>query len=461
LGIAVAAFLIIRLIYQFLQSEYESSSLDEFLVVCLGLLAPFGIRGLARSPQGLRFLICSVAYGAVILLSSYMHSYSFERGGDVFYRGLLLDLKFLMLFFGAYALALNSVRKGGSERAIGLILQVLILVALVDSIQVLRDVLGNGIDFDGDRLGVRGPFYRPEGFFHHPVPSAQVALFGFLASLTRLVKRFTPVRLGLAIYIFLMLILHVSVKEIIVGCFALMLFVLLFVRSNALTKVVAALIGLAAVGSIFASAAGSQISERISFYTGEEGGDSVRRILYSASVDIANDMMPIGSGTSTFGSQGSRTDGYSSLYFTYGVYGRWGASKENDTYLLDTFWPKILAETGYAGLFFFVMTVMVLLGAGFRTMMATRTPEDAFLFAAMFGILIISSAAAALADELTGPLFYVFGAFALARARHLLPLIRRRRKARRQDMRLHGDRGQQRGRIIAAVGRGFSRKDFA
>src|SRR3546814_7180781 len=85
--------------------------------------------------------------------------------------------------------------------------------------------------------------------------------------------------------------------------------------------------------------------------------------LYSASVDIANDLMPLGAGSSTFGSQGSRTDGYSSLYFRYGVYGRWGASKENDRYLLDTFWPKVLGETGYAGLFFFVMTVGILVSA--------------------------------------------------------------------------------------------------
>lgn len=428
------------------------------LVACLGIFAPYAIVALGKSSKGLRFIIYFIVYVAIILASSYLHPFSTERGKYPLYLGFALDIKFFVLFFGAYALAANSVAKGRSERAIGLILQALIFVACVDSIQVIRDALGSGIDFDGNRLGVRGPFYRPEGFFHHAVASAQVALFGFLASLTRLAKRFTPARLGVAIYIFLMLIIHVSVKEIIVGCFALMLFVLLFVRSDALTKAVAALVGIAAVGSVLTSAAGDQVFQRISYYTGEQGSDEVRRVLYRASFDIANDMMPIGSGTSTFGSQGSRTDGYSSLYFTYGVYGRWGANKENDTYLLDTFWPKIFAETGYAGLFFFILTVMILLGAGFRVMMVTRTPEDAFLFVSMFGILIISSAAAALGDELTGPLFYVFGAFALARTRHLLPSIRRGRNARRGAM--QKVRGQRPGRVMPAAEQGFSRKDF-
>src|SRR3546814_17632874 len=98
--------------------------------------------------------------------------------------------------------------------------------------------------------------------------------------------------------------------------------------------------------------------------------------------------MPLGAGSSTFGSQGSRTDGYSSLYFRYGVYGRWGASKENDRYLLDTFWPKVLGETGYAGLFFFVMTVGILVSAAFRIMVVSRLPEDALLFAGFAGILV-------------------------------------------------------------------------
>src|SRR3546814_5219348 len=109
-----------------------------------------------------------------------------------------------------------------------------------------------------------------------------------------------------------------------------MLFVLLFVRSDAFTKAISALLGIVALGLVFTSVAGDQVAKRISYYTGEQGEDSVRRVLYSASVDIANDLMPLGAGSSTFGSQGSRTDGYSSLYFRYGVYGR---SEENTSEL--------------------------------------------------------------------------------------------------------------------------------
>src|SRR3546814_20326348 len=106
---------------------------------------------------------------------------------------------------------------------------VLIIVACIDSIQVIRDVFGNGTGFDGLPLGRRGPFYRTGGFLLHTVASAQLALFGFLASLALLTKRVTLNRIVIAVFIFLMLLVHLSVKELIAGCLALMLFVFLFV----------------------------------------------------------------------------------------------------------------------------------------------------------------------------------------------------------------------------------------
>src|SRR3546814_17054539 len=85
-----------------------------------------------------------------------------------------------------------------------------------------------------------------------------------------------------------------------------MLFVLLFVRSDAFTKAISALLGIVALGLVFTSVAGDQVAKRISYYTGEQGEDSVRRVLYSASVDIANDLMPLGAGSATFRSEERR-----------------------------------------------------------------------------------------------------------------------------------------------------------
>ena len=431
LGIIMTVFLIGRLVFQLFQSEFLPSPLDEILVVVIGLYAPLGIISLLKINNGLKFIAYTCAYIVVILASSLLHTYSFERGRDVFYSSLALDLKFFALFFGAYVLALRSARAGVSRRNVELIMQALIFVAFVDSFQVFRDLMGNGVGLDGTPLDIRGGFYRPNGFFHHPVASAQVALFGFIAALGFLARGVTARRLGSTAFLFLVLIIHISVKEIVVGCLCLMLFVLFYVRNNAFTKFVALLVAVAAIGSVFASPIGNEVTARISYYTGDEGTDTVRRALYHGSFEIAGEMMPIGSGTGTFGSQGSRTNGYSSLYFTHGVYGLWGATYKNDSFLLDTFWPKIIAETGVLGLLFFVLTIGILIRAALRLVLKTRTPEDFVLFSGMVGILVISVATAALGEEFLGSLFYVFGALALARASVLMPRSTKRRRNRR------------------------------
>lgn len=415
LGAVMAVFLLGRLVYQLMQTEYSSSPADEILVAGFALFAPAGILRLSRTPEGLKYVLYTAAYFGIVIASSLMHGYSFERGKWPFYLGLILDAKFIVLFFGVYSFALSSAQKGRSADVIHLMILALIAVALINSVQVIRDVLGNGIGYDGDALSMRGPFIRPNGFLHHPVASAQVTLFGFLGALGLIARRARPGFVLAAVYLFLILVAHVSTKEIIVGLLFVMLFVLLFVRNDVFTKILAALVALATVGSVFASPVGSQIGERISYYAGDEGADSVRRALYSGAFEIATELMPLGSGTSTFASEGSRSNGYSSLYFTHGVFGLWGATYQNDTYLLDVFWPKIIAESGFIGLLFFVLPIMILVRAALRLVLALRNPEDFVLFAGIIGVLMISIAAPALGEEFCGVLFYVFGALALAR----------------------------------------------
>ncbi|WOF44583.1 hypothetical protein KNJ79_06590 [Sphingopyxis indica] len=410
-----------RLVYQFTQSKFAPSFLDEALVVVVGLMAPAGSYYLFKDELGRKILLSIIAYISIILLSSLIFKYSFERGSWAFYKSFLLDLKFFIFFLGAAALALRSERRGGLRRVVRLIMLSLVLVALVDSVQVLRDIMGNGIGFDGEPLATRGAFFRPNGFFHHPVQSAQVALFGFLSALGFLARRLTTGRLALAVYLFLILIFHVSVKEIIVGCLFLLMFVMIFVRTNAFTKALAVLLGVSAIGSVFASSAGGEVTSRISYYTSEQGSDTVRRALYRGGYEIALDLFPLGAGAGTFGSEGSRTDGYSSLYFKYGIYGRWGANRQNDTYLLDTFWPKVMGESGIAGLGAMLSIIYLMISCSWRVMRRTRAPEDFVALSAVMGVIIISVATAALNEELNGAIFFLFAAIAFARSRAVDP----------------------------------------
>src|SRR3546814_19262065 len=90
-----------------------------------------------------------------LLASSYLHQFSVERGANVFYFGLALDMKFFALFFGAYSFAAHRAREDGVLKTVRFIMWVLIIVACIDSIQVIREVFGNGTGFDGDRKSTR------------------------------------------------------------------------------------------------------------------------------------------------------------------------------------------------------------------------------------------------------------------------------------------------------------------
>ncbi len=76
---------------------------------------------------------------------------------------------------------------------------------------------------------------------------------------------------------------------------------------------------------------------------------SSRGIMYYTSILIARDHFPLGAGFATFGTEFSRRS-YSVLYRQYGISSVWGLSERFGSYITDTTWPGILAETGFWGL---------------------------------------------------------------------------------------------------------------
>ncbi|MCZ7562776.1 MAG: hypothetical protein M5U08_02350 [Burkholderiales bacterium] len=73
-----------------------------------------------------------------------------------------------------------------------------------------------------------------------------------------------------------------------------------------------------------------------------------RPVMYLHAKDIANSRVPLGSGLGTFGGAGAtRFD--DSLHFERG-FGRYSWFVEREKYMMDTYWPNILAETGWIGL---------------------------------------------------------------------------------------------------------------
>ena len=72
-----------------------------------------------------------------------------------------------------------------------------------------------------------------------------------------------------------------------------------------------------------------------------------------ASVTLAVENFPLGAGLSTFGSATS-VEAYSPLYNQVGLSNDYGMTSSNPKFLMDTFWPMLIAETGFLGVLFYL-----------------------------------------------------------------------------------------------------------
>lgn len=84
------------------------------------------------------------------------------------------------------------------------------------------------------------------------------------------------------------------------------------------------------------------------------GDIAARAALTFTSYDVAADHFPLGSGFATYGTHFSGVH-YSPLYRKYGLSKVYGLTKKDHSYINDTQWPPILAETGVLGLISFLL----------------------------------------------------------------------------------------------------------
>ena len=90
----------------------------------------------------------------------------------------------------------------------------------------------------------------------------------------------------------------------------------------------------------------------VQFTAGENGpggADEVRSALYRTSLLIGRDYFPLGAGFGRFGSTVTKTE-YSPVYYDYGLDAIRGLRPDDPAAASDTFWPRILGETGVFGL---------------------------------------------------------------------------------------------------------------
>lgn len=85
-----------------------------------------------------------------------------------------------------------------------------------------------------------------------------------------------------------------------------------------------------------------------------------RALLLTYAFVTANRFFPIGAGFATYGSA-SAVSNYSRLYTEYGFNYRYGMSSSDAMFLMDSYYARIVGETGYLGLILFVLIVYIII----------------------------------------------------------------------------------------------------
>jgi hypothetical protein len=143
-----------------------------------------------------------------------------------------------------------------------------------------------------------------------------------------------------------------------------------------------------------------------------------RIALYNTSVLIARDRFPFGVGLGRYGSGTSR-DPYSPVYHEYGLDKIDGLSPQHSAFISDTFWPRILGETGVIGLAALLVFTVVLTIQVWRAALTRHT--DMLIRAFLLGtwMVFVQSLVETLASSMfdSPPRIYLlFGTVAVALA---------------------------------------------
>ncbi len=127
-----------------------------------------------------------------------------------------------------------------------------------------------------------------------------------------------------------------------------------------------------------------------------------------ASLEIASDYFPLGTGFGTFGSWASGLS-YSKVYYLYGLNNVWGISPYDFSAIADSFWPTLLGQFGYFGAILYLLILIKL----FSNIQKDFNPEQKYIYIskliAFVYLLISSTSESAFFNPLSVPLALIIG----------------------------------------------------
>lgn len=187
-----------------------------------------------------------------------------------------------------------------------------------------------------------------QAFFIHPGRFGWFMgfLFCFCVSFYFVQKNKKGLLLGLLF--FFGLIISFRFKPIMGAFLALCITVFLLPSKIRLKYFISLIIFLFIIGVLFGPFIYKLAQNKIYYYLNNSQINNVARtMLYKTSLLISRDFFPLGAGLGTFGGWVSVLR-YSPLYSRYNLTSVFGLD-EGGKFIMDTFWPYLIAETGYFG----------------------------------------------------------------------------------------------------------------
>lgn len=299
-----------------------------------------------------------------------------------------LNLKFWLSIYVAYILFKNIDFQSCGKK----ISQHIKIVILLYLILILLDIIFNV--FPGDyRYGIKSTqlFYGIHTVF--------AAICAFLLALLTVVKEHTK---GYRIYATILIVLLVSTlrsKAIGAACLFILLYYIIYFFNK---KIKISHIFMLVLAGILIG--WSQIQY---YFFSSISNTAARNVLLRTCIQVANDHFPFGAGFATYASYYSGIV-YSTLYEKYGIMNIYGLTRNNPVYVSDSFWPMIIAQTGYIGALFYILALIMLFILIQRTTKKYKNLYLASLFALAY-LGISSLAESAFVNSFAIPLAIIIG----------------------------------------------------
>ncbi len=420
---ALAVYPALRFAVLALSEDYGPTPLDELLALAL---LPLAIWTLRRGETLQRIITVGFGIYALFgLLGALVHRNQGLSQPLAALYDIALDAKLLIILLGATAIFREASKP---ERLMHRAAWLVVILALLNAPFVLRDLLcEEGISLRGEPLLPRLGFFQPHGLLGHHLESLWLSFTAALAAfyLARVSEQRSIMMLAAGLSA--LVLAHLSVKEglaLLAGA-SIVLLDRPVMRADMAVRVPLAICAAFAVWTL--TPLGELTVRQLETYTGTAGRPTqVRTILTRESFVIAQQFFPLGSGAGSYASPPSFQFGYSDVYVRHGLSGLWGASANTGNHLLDVFWPKVIAQSGFVGAVFYLVTILLMGRPAVRAYLETGTAEASLAVGMLVSMLIISVAATPFTHEWLAPVLATTLAFHMSLLRRPGAPTRRR-----------------------------------